>query len=54
MVASSSFPSFHDVTSLHRFSRRIMWAHTAFSNNNPRIIARFYLDTVEEIGGMSS
>lgn len=29
-----------------------MWAHTAYSNNNPNIIAEYYMDTVEMIGGM--
>ena len=28
-----------------------MWAKTAYSNNNPNMIAQYYLDTVETIGG---
>ncbi|CAC5359736.1 unnamed protein product [Mytilus coruscus] len=33
------------------FSRRIMWLEVGPSNNNPQIIARYFLDTVEQLGG---
>ena len=33
------------------WSRRIMWLKVAKSNNNPDIIANFYLDCVSEVGG---
>ncbi|CAC5382645.1 unnamed protein product [Mytilus coruscus] len=33
------------------FSRRIMWLEVGPSNNNPKIIARYILDTVEQLGG---
>lgn len=33
------------------YSRRIMWVRTAYSNNNPRIIAQYYLETIETVGG---
>ena len=36
---------------LFSYSRRIMWAQTAYSNNNPNIIAKYYLETVETIDG---
>lgn len=33
------------------FSRRILWLEVGPSNNNPQIIARYFLDTVKQIGG---
>ncbi|CAG9823930.1 unnamed protein product [Phaedon cochleariae] len=33
------------------FSRRIMWLRAAKSNNNPRIIAGYYIESVETLGG---
>lgn len=33
------------------FSRRILWLEVGPSNNNPQIIARYFLDTVEQLGG---
>ena len=33
------------------FSRRIMWLEVGRSNNNPAIIALYYLDTVKQLGG---
>lgn len=32
------------------FSRKIMWLNVASSNNNPKISAHYYLQTVEELG----
>jgi hypothetical protein len=32
------------------YSRRIMWAKVAYSNNNPNIIAQYYLHTVQTVG----
>ena len=39
-------------TLMHRYSRRIMWLRVAQSNNDPRIIADYYLDCVEEVKGV--
>ena len=33
------------------FSRRILWLEVGRSNNNPDIIALYYLDTVKQLGG---
>lgn len=33
------------------YSRRVVWARCASSNNNPAIIASYYLATVKELGG---
>ena len=33
------------------FSRRIVWLEVASSNNDPRIIAQFFLDYVRQLGG---
>ena len=33
------------------FSRRILWLEVGRSNNNPDIIAMYYLDTVKQLGG---
>lgn len=33
------------------FSRRILWLELDHSNNDPKITARFYLDTVEKLKG---
>ena len=33
------------------FSRRILWLEVASSNNDPRIIAQYYLDCVRQLGG---
>ena len=29
-----------------------MWAQVSYSNNNPNIIAQYYLETIESVGGM--
>lgn len=36
-----------------RFSRRILWLRVASArtNNNPRVVASYFLDYVEEIAG---
>ena len=36
---------------LFRYSQHIIWAHTAYSNNNPRIITQYFLETIETVGG---
>ena len=33
------------------FSRRILWLEVASSNNDPRIVAQYYLDSVRQLGG---
>ena len=33
------------------FSRRILWLEVASSNNDPRIVAQYYLDCVRQLGG---
>ena len=33
------------------WSRKVLWLHVARSNNQPDIIAKFYLDAVEKFGG---
>ena len=33
------------------FSRRILWLEVASSNNNPRIVAQYFLDYVRQTGG---
>lgn len=34
-----------------RFSRRILWLRVARTNNNPKVVASYFLDYVEEIAG---
>lgn len=34
------------------YSRRIMWLKVGRSNNNPRIVASYFLDCVKELGGV--
>ena len=36
----------------NRYSRRIMWARVAHSNNNPDIIAHYYLECIEVVEGI--
>ena len=36
-----------------RFSRRIMWLHVGPSNNDPFIIAGYYLDCVKTLGAIT-
>ena len=33
------------------YSRRVMWLKVGQSNNDPRVIAKYYIDCVQEIGG---
>ena len=37
---------------LHRFSRKIIWLHVATSNSNPKVIARYYLESTEKLAGI--
>ena len=41
-----------DITAalLSRFSRRIMWIHVASTNNDPKVIAGYFVDCVKGIG----
>ena len=34
------------------FSRRIMWLKVGSSNNDPRVIAKYFLQCIEEVGGV--
>ena len=34
------------------YSRRILWLEVGPSNNNPRIVARYFLDCVKQLGGV--
>ena len=34
------------------YSRRILWLEVGSSNNNPRIVARYFLDCVKQLGGV--
>ena len=36
----------------HRFSRQILWFHVGPSNNDPFIIAGYYLDCVKKLEGI--
>ena len=36
---------------LYRYFRKIMWFSVGPSNNDPAVIARYYLKCVEECGG---
>ena len=33
------------------YSRRILWLEVASTNNNPRVVAKFYLSCLKELGG---
>ena len=37
---------------LSRFSRRITWIHVASTNNDPKVIAGYFVDCVKGIGGI--
>lgn len=37
-----------------RCSRKILWLRVSPSNHDPKVIARFFLECVEEVGGMSA
>ena len=37
--------------SIDRYSRRVMWLDVGPSNNDPRIIAQYYTECVQQIGG---
>ena len=35
----------------HRYSRRVMWLHTAMSNNKPEYIATYFVECIRTIRG---
>ena len=37
---------------IYSFSRRIMWLRVGVTNKDPKVIAGFYLDTVQNIRGI--
>ena len=45
-VLESSF-----MVSLNRYSGRILWLKVGTSNNNPSVIANYFLTCVKELGG---
>lgn len=45
--------SMYVVLLLYSFARKIIWLKLAPSNSDPRIIARYYLEAIEELAGMS-
>ena len=36
------------------FSRRIMWLEVASTNNHPGVIAKYFIDCIQEVGGVAS
>lgn len=38
----------------YSYSRRVLWLHVGQSNNDPEIIAYYYLKCVDELGGASA
>ena len=42
----------YNYSKLKSFSRRIMWLDASSSNNNPKIIAHYYMQCVKENEGM--
>ena len=45
-VLESSF-----MVSLNRYSLRVLWLKVGTSNNNPSMIANYFLTCVKELGG---
>ena len=39
---------------INGFSRRIMWLEVASTNNDPSIVAKYFLDTIKQIKGSPS
>ena len=39
------------VHAIDGYSRRILWLHVGQSNNDPRIIAQYFVDYIRSIGG---
>ena len=39
------------LTDMFSFSRKILWLRLSPTNHDPKVVSRFYLETVEEIGG---
>ena len=43
--------NFYDQSPCFSYSRRVMWLNVGPSNNNPALIAGYYLDCVKAVGG---
>ena len=43
--------SLHNDTSFCRFSRKLLWLKLSPTTHNPNVILKYYLETVEKIGG---
>ena len=41
------------IGSWFRYSRKILWLKVTPTNHNPRVIVKYFLDTVGEIGGVT-
>ena len=37
---------------IYSFSRKILWLEVSPTNHNPKVVARFYLETVEKVAGI--
>ena len=40
------------ISATYSFSRKIIWLKLSNTNSDPRVIARYYLESIEHAGGM--